>query len=71
MSAASASRDRTHLHNFHTASESDGGPWNWIRQPGQAARDHHYSMARAGFTDPTGIPAKWVDPVPAATCARA
>jgi FtsP/CotA-like multicopper oxidase with cupredoxin domain len=19
----------THLHNFHTASESDGGPWDW------------------------------------------
>ena len=26
-----------HLHNFHTASESDGGPWNWLK-PGQPPR---------------------------------
>jgi FtsP/CotA-like multicopper oxidase with cupredoxin domain len=55
----------THLHNFHTAPESDGGPWDWI-DPGQY-RDHHYTMARAGFTLPTGngpgqIPARWRDP---------
>jgi FtsP/CotA-like multicopper oxidase with cupredoxin domain len=42
----------THLHNFHTASESDGGPWNWQR-PGES-RIQHYSMARAGFADPMG-----------------
>ena len=42
----------THLHNFHTASESDGGPWNWLR-PGQS-RIQHYCMARAGFADPMG-----------------
>jgi FtsP/CotA-like multicopper oxidase with cupredoxin domain len=42
----------SHLHNFHTATESDGGPWNWVKP-----RDHrvqHYTMTRAGFTDPKG-----------------
>ncbi|HWL68813.1 MAG TPA: multicopper oxidase domain-containing protein [Geminicoccus sp.] len=57
-----------HLHNFHTASESDGGPWNWIppkKNPSGKPnfRNHHYCMARAGFTTTKGIPAKWVDPV--------
>ena len=42
----------THLHNFHTASESDGGPWNWLR-PGKS-RVQHYCMARAGFADRMG-----------------
>ena len=49
----------THLHNFHTASESDGGPWGVYecRATGEPAgrpwfRDHLYLMARAGFTDP-------------------
>ena len=42
----------THLHNFHTASESDGGPWNW-QAPG-TSRIQHYCMARAGFADPLG-----------------
>ena len=52
-------RSITHLHNFHSASESDGGPWNdydckAVAEPAQAPwfRDHHYTMARAGFTDP-------------------
>lgn len=40
----------THLHNFHNAVESDGGPWNW-HGPG-SYRDQHYTMCRAGFTDP-------------------
>lgn len=40
----------THAHNFHTASESDGGPWGFYDVGG--FRDHHYTMARAGFTDP-------------------
>jgi FtsP/CotA-like multicopper oxidase with cupredoxin domain len=57
-----------HLHNFHSASESDGGPWNWILPKGNPenkpnARNLHYTMARAGFAHPKGIPAKWVDPV--------
>ena len=51
----------SHLHNFHTASESDGGPWNWTA-PG-SFRDHHYCMARAGFTRPQRIPKRWRDPV--------
>lgn len=49
----------THLHNFHTATESDGGPWNWIN-PGQS-KDNHYTMARAGFSDPSRIPAEFRD----------
>ena len=48
-----------HLHNFHTASESDGGPWAWI-DPDEV-RDHHYTMARAGFTVPDTIPAEFRD----------
>jgi FtsP/CotA-like multicopper oxidase with cupredoxin domain len=48
----------SHLHNFHTATESDGGPWNWLR-PGQA-RNQHYTMARAGFT---GAAADFADPL--------
>lgn len=42
----------SHMHNFHTATESDGGPWNWLA-PG-TSRIQHYSMARAGFSDPLG-----------------
>jgi FtsP/CotA-like multicopper oxidase with cupredoxin domain len=43
-----------HLHNFHTAPESDGGPWDWAdpanpNQPGEC-NDNHYTMARAGFS---------------------
>lgn len=40
----------THLHNFHNATESDGGPWNWYG-PGKH-RDQHYTMCRAGFSRP-------------------
>jgi FtsP/CotA-like multicopper oxidase with cupredoxin domain len=47
----------THLHNFHTASESDGGPWGWTDPGGY--KDHHYTMARAGFTVPGLIPAEF------------
>jgi FtsP/CotA-like multicopper oxidase with cupredoxin domain len=39
----------THLHNAHTASASDGGPWDWYAKGG--FKDHHYTMARPGFTD--------------------
>lgn len=42
----------SHLHNFHTATESDGGPWNWLK-PGEH-RIQHYTMCRAGFSDPQG-----------------
>ena len=49
----------THLHNFHTASESDGGPWDWYGT-GQF-KDHHYTMARAGFTVPNTIPPQFRD----------
>ena len=48
----------SHLHNFHTATESDGGPWNWV-QPGHS-RNQHYTMARAGFTYQ---PADFADPL--------
>jgi FtsP/CotA-like multicopper oxidase with cupredoxin domain len=43
----------SHLHNFHTATESDGGPWNML-QPDGGERYQHYCMARAGFADPLG-----------------
>ena len=48
-----------HLHNFHTASESDGGPWNFLhpknnRSGKSNVRIQHYLMARAGFKDPLG-----------------
>jgi FtsP/CotA-like multicopper oxidase with cupredoxin domain len=49
----------THLHNFHSGSESDGGPWGaadrrCLAEPTDSPwfRDHYYTMARAGFTDP-------------------
>ena len=38
----------THLHNLHSPSESDGGPWDYY-QPGEYL-DHHYPMVKAGFT---------------------
>lgn len=49
----------THLHNAHTAPESDGGPWDWT-QRGQYT-DHHYLQARAGFTMPDSIPPEFRD----------
>jgi FtsP/CotA-like multicopper oxidase with cupredoxin domain len=48
-----------HLHNAHTATESDGGPWNW-KNPGQH-EENHYMMMRAGFSDPASIPAEFRD----------
>jgi FtsP/CotA-like multicopper oxidase with cupredoxin domain len=48
----------SHLHNFHTATESDGGPWNWVKPGGD--RNQHYTMARAGFTSQ---PADFADPL--------
>ena len=49
----------THLHNSHSATESDGGPWGFyerrvVAEPAGRPwfRDHHYLMARAGFTLP-------------------
>jgi FtsP/CotA-like multicopper oxidase with cupredoxin domain len=42
-----------HLHNSHSGSESDGGPWNWT-DPG-GANFYHYLMQRAGFSDPDGL----------------
>ncbi len=51
-------RTTSHLHNMHTATESDGGPWNWLN-PGES-RIQHYCMARAGFTH---TPATYADPL--------
>jgi FtsP/CotA-like multicopper oxidase with cupredoxin domain len=42
----------THLHNGHTASESDGFPGDWVN-PGQF-HDHHYPHCLPGFTMSTG-----------------
>lgn len=46
----------THLHNFHTAPESDGGPWDWypanLPATNGGYKDHHYLLARAGFSIP-------------------
>jgi FtsP/CotA-like multicopper oxidase with cupredoxin domain len=44
----------THLHNHHSPAESDGGPWNYY-QPGEYL-DHHYIMAKAGFSTPQYAP---------------
>jgi FtsP/CotA-like multicopper oxidase with cupredoxin domain len=57
----------SHLHNAHTAPESDGGPWDWT-DPG-GIRYQHYCMMRAGFSDPNRdqpgypgyIPPEWQD----------
>lgn len=38
----------THLHNFHTAWESDGNPISFY--PSGTYRDHHYAANYAGFT---------------------
>ncbi len=37
----------THLHNLHSPSESDGGPWDFY-PPGEFC-DHCYPMVKAGF----------------------
>ena len=44
----------THLHNHHSASGSDGGPWNYYG-PGEFL-DHHYMHAKAGFDTPGFAP---------------
>jgi FtsP/CotA-like multicopper oxidase with cupredoxin domain len=43
----------THLHNLHSASETDGGPWDFF-PPGEFC-DHHYMMVKAGFSTPQFI----------------
>jgi FtsP/CotA-like multicopper oxidase with cupredoxin domain len=47
----------THLHNFHTASASDGFPDDLLR-PGHY-RDHHYSMMCAGNDDRETMNTMW------------
>ena len=47
----------THLHNFHTASESDGNPADWI-STGQY-KDHHYAMFPAGFDNSEILTTLW------------
>jgi FtsP/CotA-like multicopper oxidase with cupredoxin domain len=37
----------THLHNMHTASESDGFPGDYVTSG--YYRDSHYTMCRAGY----------------------
>ena len=49
----------THLHNFHTATESDGGPWNWYARGG--SRENYYCMMRAGFDTGEEVPGQWRD----------
>ena len=59
-----------HLHNFHTASESDGGPWNWTA-PGQPPRPpllHGSRRILPARQDPCALASTRS---PAATCARA
>ena len=57
----------THLHNFHSASESDGGPWDYYGTGG--TKNHHYTMARAGSRCPTRSRPSSATAT-AATCAR-
>ncbi len=47
----------THLHNLHTASESDGFPMDFI-DPGEF-HDHHYPMLAAGFDDREKLTTLW------------
>lgn len=46
-----------HLHNAHTASESDGNPVNFF--PPGAFRDHHYAMYLAGNDDRETLNTLW------------
>lgn len=46
-----------HLHNAHTASESDGIPMDWFT-PGQFW-DHHYANVAAGFDDREKLSTLW------------
>ncbi len=48
-----------HMHNGHTATRSDGGPWNWDDPGGQS--EYHHMMMRAGFTVPDTIPSEFRD----------
>jgi FtsP/CotA-like multicopper oxidase with cupredoxin domain len=48
-----------HLHNGHTTTGSDGGPWNWD-EPG-GSTEYHHLMMRAGFTVPGTIPTQYQD----------
>lgn len=47
----------THLHNLHTASESDGFPLDFI-DPGEF-HDHHYANFPAGFDDREKLSSLW------------
>ena len=47
----------THVHNGHTASESDGIPMDWI-DPGEFW-DHHYGNFPAGFDDREKLTTLW------------
>lgn len=47
----------THLHNGHTASESDGNPQDWV-QPGEFW-DHHYANFPAGFDPREKLTTLW------------
>jgi FtsP/CotA-like multicopper oxidase with cupredoxin domain len=47
-----------HLHNAHTATRSDGGPWDWD-DPG-GATEYHHLMMRAGFQTNT-VPTAYRD----------
>jgi FtsP/CotA-like multicopper oxidase with cupredoxin domain len=46
-----------HLHNAHTASESDGFPDDWI-EPGEF-QDHHYGNFPSGFDDREKLTTLW------------
>lgn len=47
----------THLHNGHTASESDGNPQDWV-QPGEFW-DHHYGNFPSGFDPREKLTTLW------------
>jgi len=47
----------THLHNLHTATESDGFPLDFI-DPGEF-HDHHYPLFPAGFDDREKLTSLW------------
>src|SRR5262249_50911979 len=49
----------THLHNGHTASESDGGPTHFY--DARLFRDFHYLNVRAGFQQRADERAEWTD----------
>lgn len=57
----------THLHNFHTASESDGGPWDWVNPGGHKTTTTRWPAP--GSRCPTRSRPSSATPT-AATCAR-